>query len=152
VGWVMAHDLAAHFGRLEDLTAAKVEAIQAVPGIGPNVSQAVVDWLALPRNQELLAKLKRLGVWPEGAARPQAVVGGALDGLTFVITGTLPVWSRDEARAFIESHGGKVTDSVSKKTSYLVLGESPGSKFAKAQSLGVEILDEAGLRRLGAGS
>ena len=100
----------------------------------------------------MLAKLRRLGVWPEDAPRAQAVVGGALDGLSFVITGTLPVWSRDEARAFIEAHGGKVTDNVSKKTSYLVLGEAPGSKYAKAQSLGVPILDEAGLRHRGAGS
>ena len=66
-----------------------------------------------------------------------------------MITGTLPAWSRDEAKAFIEAHGGKVTDNVSKKTSYLVLGEAPGSKLAKAQSLGVAIVDEAALRKLG---
>jgi DNA ligase (NAD+) len=71
-----------------------------------------------------------------------------LDGRTFVITGTLPSMSREDAKAVIEQAGGKVTDSVSKKTSYLVLGESPGSKFDKAKSLGVEFIDEAGLRRL----
>ncbi len=69
-------------------------------------------------------------------------------GLTFVITGTLPTWSRDEAKAFIEANGGKVTDSVSKKTSYLVVGENAGSKLTKAQSLGVAILDETALRQL----
>jgi DNA ligase (NAD+) len=93
-----------------------------------------------------------VGVWRRGASRGQAVVADTFAGQTFVITGTLPSWSRDEAKAFIEAHGGKVTDSVSKKTSYLVLGEAPGSKYAKAQSLGVPILDEAGLRQLGAGS
>jgi DNA ligase (NAD+) len=71
-----------------------------------------------------------------------------LSGLTFVITGTLPTFSRDDAREFIEAHGGKVTDSVSKKTSYLVLGETPGSKYEKAQSLGVKIIDEAQLKKL----
>ncbi|MCI0549426.1 MAG: NAD-dependent DNA ligase LigA, partial [Anaerolineae bacterium] len=70
------------------------------------------------------------------------------DGLTFVVTGTLPTFSRDDAKAFIESHGGKVTDSVSKKTSYLVLGENPGSKFDKAKSLGVKIIGEAELKKL----
>ena len=72
----------------------------------------------------------------------------SLAGLTFVVTGTLPTLSREGVKEFIESHGGKVTDSVSKKTSYLVLGEAPGSKYEKAQSLGVPILDEAGLRAL----
>jgi DNA ligase (NAD+) len=73
---------------------------------------------------------------------------GALSGLTFVVTGTLPTLSRDDAKTFIESHGGKSTDSVSKKTSYLVLGENPGSKFEKAKSLGVKIIDEEGLKQL----
>jgi DNA ligase (NAD+) len=75
-------------------------------------------------------------------------ISASLAGLSFVITGTLPVFSREDAKAFIEAHGGKVTDSVSKKTSYLVLGESPGSKLEKAQALGVPVLDEAGLRIL----
>lgn len=150
VGEVMAGDLAAHFGSLEALAAATVDDMQLVEGVGPNVSQAVADWFALPRNQQLLARLKALGVWPTAAARRRAAVADTLDGLTFVITGTLPTWSRDEAKAFIEAHGGKVTDSVSKKTSYLVLGEAPGSKYAKAQGLGVPVVDEAGLRQLGA--
>jgi DNA ligase (NAD+) len=106
----------------------------------------VADWFALPRNRELLAKLRTVGVWPVSA--PRAKAGTVLAGQTFVITGTLPTWSRDQARAFIEANGGKVTDNVSKKTSYLVLGEAPGSKLAKAQSLGVPIVDEQGLRQL----
>jgi len=75
-------------------------------------------------------------------------VSDTFAGLTFVVTGTLPTFSRDDAKAFIESHGGKVTDSVSKKTSYLVLGESPGSKFDKAKSLGVKIIGEVELKKL----
>ncbi len=149
VGEVMATDLAAHFGTLDALAAATVDDMQLVEGVGPNVSQAVADWFGLPRNQQLLARLKALGVWPAAAARRKAVVADTLAEMTFVITGTLPTWSRDEAKAFIEAHGGKVTDSVSKKTSYLVLGEAPGSKYAKAQSLGVPVVDEAGLRQLG---
>jgi len=96
----------------------------------------------------VLKKLQKAGVWPTAAPR-RAAAEGIFSGQTFVITGTLPAWSRDEAKAYIEERGGKVTDSVSKKTSYLVLGESPGSKFAKAQSLGVPTLDEAALRKLG---
>jgi DNA ligase (NAD+) len=97
-----------------------------------------------------LKKLHVRGVWPTGQTR-RKVAGGPLSDKTFVITGTLPNWSRDEAKTFIEEHGGKVTDSVSKKTSYLLLGEAPGSKLAKAQDLGVPIIDEAGLRKLGKG-
>jgi DNA ligase (NAD+) len=149
VGEVAAADLAAHFGSLDALQAATAESLQEVDGIGPSVSQAVVDWFQSPHNQALLVKLKRLGVWPVAEKRAARVLTGRLSGLTFVITGTLPNWSRDEAKAFIEGQGGKVTDNVSKKTSYLVLGEAPGSKLAKAQSLGVAIIDEAGLKQLG---
>jgi DNA ligase (NAD+) len=149
VGEVAANDLASHFGSLDELRLATAENLQDVDGIGPSVSQAVVDWFQLPRNRALLDKLKRLGVWPVAEKRAARVTAGPLSGQTFVITGTLPKWSREEAKAFIEAHGGKVTDNVSKKTSYLVLGEAPGSKLAKAQSLGVAIVDEAGLRKLG---
>ncbi len=148
VGEVMANDLAAHFGSLEALSQATVEALQAVERVGPNVSEAVRDWFARPGNKKLLRKLKNAGVWPTAEKRV-APTGGVFVGQTFVITGTLPTWSRDEAKAFIETRGGKVTDSVSKKTSYLVLGEAPGSKLAKAQSLGVPMVDEAALRKLG---
>jgi DNA ligase (NAD+) len=148
VGGVMANDLAAHFGSLDALSAARPEDLQQVAGIGPAASQAVADWLSNRRNRAVLRKLKAAGVWPTAAPRARAA-GGPLAGKTFVITGTLPNWSRDEARAFIETHGGKVADSVSKKTSYLVLGEAPGSKLAKAESLGVPVIDEAALRQLG---
>jgi DNA ligase (NAD+) len=121
-----------------------------VEGVGPNVSKAVVDWFARQGNQVVLGKLKKAGVWPKAEVRSaRATAGGVFAGQTFVITGTLPSLSREEAKAYIEARGGKVTDSVSKKTSYLVVGEAPGSKLDKAQSLGVRLLDEAGLRALG---
>ncbi len=148
VGDVSAADLAAQFGSLDALGAASPEELQAIAGIGPSVATAVVDWFGHASNQQLLEKLRAAGVWPTAAPRARAAAAGPLAGKTFVITGTLPAWSRDEARAFIEAHGGKVTDSVSKKTSYLVLGEAPGSKLAKAEAFGVPIIDEAGLRAL----
>jgi DNA ligase (NAD+) len=148
VGEVIANDLASAFRSLRDIQQAKAEAIQAQSGIGPVASQAVADWMARRGNRKVLDKLEKAGVWPISVPRSRAAAGGPLEGQTFVITGTLPNWSRDEAKSFIEAHGGKVIDSVSKKTSYLVLGEAPGSKLAKAQSLGVPILDEAALRQL----
>ena len=149
VGEVMANDLAAAFGSLDRLAASGLEDLQQVGGVGPSVSQAVADWFQLPRNRALIEKLKRLKVWPVMSQRPARVTGGTLADKTFVITGTLPNWSREEAKAFIEARGGKVLDNVSKKTSYLVMGEAPGSKLAKAQELGVPVVDEAGLCRLG---
>jgi DNA ligase (NAD+) len=97
----------------------------------------------------LLKKLKAVGMWPRGGkSKVEGRKSSVFDGMTFVVTGTLPTFSRDDAKEFIESHGGKVTDSVSKKTSYLVLGENPGSKFDKAKSLGVKIIGEAELKKL----
>jgi DNA ligase (NAD+) len=148
VGEVMAGDLAGSFGTLDALAAATADELQAVEGVGPNVSAAVVDWFRVKSNQRVLKKLKAAGVWPR-AERRAAAVGGPFARQTFVITGTLPSWSRDEARQYIEARGGKVTDGVSKKTDYLVVGEAVGSKLAKAQSLGVATLDEAALRKLG---
>jgi len=112
-----------------------------------------VDWFARERNQQVLAKLKTAEVWPVASrqlSNDQLSVTSnlSLSGLTFVVTGTLPTLSREAAKEFIEQHGGKVTDSVSKKTSYLVLGENPGSKLQKAQSLGVPVIEESGLKKL----
>jgi DNA ligase (NAD+) len=147
VGEVAAADLAEHFGSLDALSAATLESLQQIEGIGPNIAQGIVDWFSRPANQRLLARLRAVGVWPQhAAARPAGPQ--PLEGLTFVVTGTLPSLSRDGARLFIQERGGKVIDSVSKKTSYLVLGENPGSKLDKARQLNVPILDEAGLRKL----
>jgi DNA ligase (NAD+) len=149
VGEVLAQDLARYFPDLDSLARAGIEDLVRMDGVGPNTAEAIVEWFARPANQQVIAKLHAAGVWP--VSRPkQGEEGGAqpFSGLTFVITGTLPTYSREDAKALIESQGGKVTDSVSKKTSYLLLGENPGSKVEKARSLGVPILDEAGLRQL----
>jgi DNA ligase (NAD+) len=146
VGEVSARDLASHFGNLDALSKASVDDLQQIEGIGPNIAEAIVDWFKRPANQKILKKLKAVGLWPIEQGKKEKGEG-KLSGLTFVVTGTLPTFSRDGVKEFIESNGGKVTDSVSKKTSYLVLGAEPGSKFEKAKSLGVKIIDEDGLRK-----
>ena len=108
-----------------------------------------MDWFSRDRNQLVLKKLKAAGVWPSLRQEERGRKGeGAFAGMTFVVTGTLPTLSRDDAKQLIQSQGGKVTDSVSKNTSYLVLGENPGSKYDKAKSLGVKIIGEDELRKL----
>lgn len=148
VGEVMAGDLSRTFGDLSALSKAGAEELQQIEGVGPNIAESIVDWFSQPANQKVLKKLKAAGVYPEMQKAEIRMQNGALSGFTFVVTGTLPTLSRDGVKAFIESNGGKVTDSVSKKTSYLVLGENPGSKAEKARSLGVKIINEAELRKL----
>ena len=150
VGEVTAGDLARAFGDLSALSKASTEELQLIEGLGPNIAESIVDWFAQSVNQKVLKKLKAAGVWPV-AKKDEKKKEGAFTGLTFVVTGTLPTLSRDGVKEFIESYGGKVIDSVSKKTSYLVLGENPGSKLDKAQSLGVKVIDEAELRKLAGG-
>ncbi len=150
VGETMAADLTNHFADLDALAAATQADLENIEGIGPNIAAALVDWFLLPFNQQLLGKLRDTGVWPTASGRggqPSALTN-KLDGLTFVITGTLPSMSRDEAKAFIQSHGGKVTGSVSSKTDYLLAGEKAGSKLTKAESLGVKIISEDELKDL----
>jgi DNA ligase (NAD+) len=149
VGEVAAGDLARHFENLYALGRASMEELQEVDGIGPNIAEGIVDWFQKPANQHVLEKLKAAGVWPGGEKSPEeAGIPQSLAGLTFVVTGMLPNFTRDEVKEFIEEHGGKVTGSVSKSTDYLVLGEEPGSKYDKARSLNIPILDEDGLRKL----
>ena len=149
VGEVMAGDLSRAFPYLDALAKAKLAELLQIEGIGPNTAEGIVDWFSRPFNQKVLKKLKSVGMWPKGGqSSVSSKQSNVFDGLTFVVTGTLPTFSRDDAKAFIESHGGKVTDSVSKKTSYLVLGENPGSKFDKAKSLGVKIIGEEELKKL----
>ncbi|WP_345318410.1 NAD-dependent DNA ligase LigA [Candidatus Villigracilis proximus] len=147
VGEVMAGDLSRTFGNLSDLAKVNADELQQIEGVGPNIAESIVDWFSQPANQKVLKKLNTAGVWPV-MKKDEKKKEGALSGFTFVVTGTLPTLSRDGVKEFIEENGGKVTDSVSKKTSYLVLGENPGSKAEKAQSLGVNILNEAELRKL----
>jgi DNA ligase (NAD+) len=149
VGEVSARDLSVHFPSLDLLAAASEDQLQMVEGVGPNIAAGIVDWFERERNRKVLEKLKAAGVWP--TASPSTIHGpsaSALSGLTFVVTGTLPTLSREGAKEFIELHGGKLTDSVSKNTSYLVLGEAPGSKFQKAQALGIKIIGEEELRKM----
>lgn len=149
VGTMVAGLLIDSFPSIDQLSQADQAQLEEVEGIGPRIAESVVEWFSRPANQALVDKFRRAGLrlkkstTPSVSAAPQTLAG-----LTFVITGTLPTWSRDEAQSFIEQHGGKVTGSVSKKTDYLILGESPGSKLTKAESLGVSILDEEGLKRL----
>ncbi len=152
VGGVVAETLVDHFASVEALAAADVEALEAVDGIGPILAQSVVDWFASPHNRKVVEKLRAAGVCLAEEERSAAPEGETpLAGLTFVITGTLPNMSREQAGAHIKAAGGKVTSSVSKKTSYVLAGEAAGGKLEKAQKLDLAVIDEAGLLRLIAG-
>jgi DNA ligase (NAD+) len=150
VGWVTAQSLARHFGSVDKLGAASQEEIMEVEGIGPERAEAIAEWFADGENRRLVEELKGLGLQFE-AGEAERPVEGPLTGSTYVITGTLEGFSRDEARKALEAKGAKVADSVSKKTTGVVVGESPGSKAAKAEQLGVPVLDEAALKKLLAG-
>jgi DNA ligase (NAD+) len=144
VGEATAQALAEHFGSLDRLIAATEAEIQAVRDVGPVVAAHVHAFFAEPRNREVIAALRKHGVaWPD-VARAVPGTGGALSGETVVITGTLAGMSRDEAREAARAAGATVTDSVSKKTTLLVVGADAGSKLRKAQELGIRIVDEAG--------
>ncbi|MBI5298351.1 MAG: NAD-dependent DNA ligase LigA [Chloroflexi bacterium] len=147
VGEVSAADLAGHFGNLDALSQASVDELQQIEGIGPNIAAGIVDWFGREANQKVLKKLKKAGVWPTFNVQ-RSTLNDSLARLTFVVTGTLPTLTREGVKELIESNGGKVTDSVSRKTSYLVLGENPGSKLEKAQSLGVPVIGEEELKKL----
>ena len=146
IGWVNAAAIAEHFGSIDALIAADAEAITEVEGIGPVLAESLREELADDAVLELIARLRERGLRFEVTAAERRAESGPLDGKTFVLTGTLPELSRDEATRLIRAAGGKVTGSVSKKTDYLVAGDSPGTKLAKAEEVGTEIIDEGGLR------
>ncbi len=149
VGEVMAVDISRHFANLDELSHATEIDLMRIEGIGPSIAEAIVDWFKRPANQAVLVKLKQAGVWPVATTGTgQSSEAQVLTGLVFVITGTLPTLSREQAKELIEKFGGKVTDSVSKKTNYLVVGENAGSKLDKANELGVAKLSEEGLYQL----
>jgi DNA ligase (NAD+) len=144
VGWVTAQSLARHFGTIERLGAATQEEIMAVDGIGPERAEAIFDWFADDDNKALVAEL-----WPLLDVREEAPAAeGPLTGKQYVITGTLERFTREEAKEALEALGAKVSDGVSKKTAGVVVGESPGSKVAKAEAAGVPLLSEDDLRAL----
>ncbi|MFP4322296.1 MAG: NAD-dependent DNA ligase LigA [Anaerolineales bacterium] len=146
VGNTTAEWLAKQFGTLDTLANSTSDELEALDGVGPVLAVAIRDWFSSERNQALIEKLRTAGVNMSASASVRH--SDHLAGLTFVLTGTLPTLTRDEASALIEAHGGQVKSSVSKKTNYVVAGEAAGSKLTKAQDLGISILDEAGLRRL----
>ncbi len=148
VGWVTAQNLARHFENVDRLLAADADAIEEVDGIGPDRAESIATWFAEERNRALVEELRSLGLRFEIGEedRPRE---GPLSGKTYVITGTLEAYSREQAAAALEEAGAKVTNSVSSKTTALVVGEEPGaSKLTKAQKLGVDLVDEAGLEGL----
>jgi DNA ligase (NAD+) len=148
VGAGVAKSLARAYGSLDEIAAASAEQLTETEDIGEVIAQSVQQWFGNPRNQALIERLRQAGLnfKSSATARPQKKSG--ISGKTFVLTGTLPNLKREEAAAKIESAGGKVSSSVSKKTDYLVAGEDAGSKLVKAQELGVSILDEEGLLKL----
>ncbi len=150
VGETTAKDLARHFGQLDAIMDASVEQLLQVPDVGPVVAGSIQGFFAEPHNREVVAQLRAVGIdWPEG--EPAAAARLPLAGQTFVLTGTLPTLSRDEAKAMLEAAGAKVAGSVSKKTHCVVAGAEAGSKLDKARELGVAVIDEAQLRALVAG-
>ncbi len=148
IGWVLARNLATHFGNVDRLAAASQEELEQVEGIGSDRAELVAEWFAEDENLRLVQELRSLGLRFETGEEAKPVEG-RLSGQTYVITGTLEAYSRDLAKAALEELGAKVTDSVSKKTTGLVVGEEPGaSKLAKAQRSGVPLLTEADLAAL----
>jgi DNA ligase (NAD+) len=148
VGYVTAEALADHFGSIDALHEADPEAIEEVEGVGPIMAVQIAESLADDLTWALVEKLKQKGLRLDADESERRATGGPLEGKTVVLTGTLPELTREEAAALVKAAGGKVTNSVSKKTDYVLAGDSPGSKLAKAESLGTEILDEAGLLAL----
>ncbi len=147
VGEATAKDLARYFGKLDNVMAASAEELLAVPDVGPIVAQSIANFFGEPHNVEVIEQLRAAGVtWPE--TEPAAVAPQPLAGKTFVLTGTLPTLSRDEAKAMLEALGAKVAGSVSAKTDYVVAGAEAGSKLAKAEALGVPVLDEDAMRAM----
>jgi DNA ligase (NAD+) len=147
VGWVIARNLALHFGTVDALMGATQAELEEVEGIGPDRAELIAEWFADEENRKLVEELRSLGLQLQ-ASEAERPVEGPLTGRQYVITGTLEGLSRDEAKAALEKLGAKVSESVSGKTTGVIVGESPGSKLQKAQKLGVAVLGEDDLRRL----
>jgi DNA ligase (NAD+) len=144
VGEIAAKQVAKHFVTMDAIANATAEQILEVHGIGETIAESIVVWFANPRARRLIERLEARGLT---LTEPQTSVSGALKGMTVVITGSLPTLSRDQTIALVEANGGRVANSVSKKTSFVIVGEDAGSKLEKARQLGVETIDEAELLR-----
>lgn len=151
IGEVASQALARRFDDLNALCKATVEQLMDIEGFGPNLAESIVEWFKVEKNIKLIGELLSLGIWPvqtqNTSGKPKT-----LSGKKFVVTGTLTGFTRDGIKEFITDYGGKVSDSVSSKTDYLILGETPGSKHDQAMQLGVKIISENGLRKLAEGS
>jgi len=147
IGWVLARNLARDFGSVDALVAASQEDLEQAEGIGPDRAELVAEWFAEEENRRLVEELRGLGL-TMSAGEAEKPVEGPLTGQQYVITGTLERFTRDEAKSALEALGAKVSESVSKKTTGVIAGESPGSKLAKAQKAGVPVLDEDALAGL----
>lgn len=133
--------IAAHFGSIDAIMQADVEALTEVEDIGEITAKSIVEYFSRPSSRDMIERLRAVGVKMEDSSAA-AKVGSGFEGLTFVLTGTLPTMTRDEASTMIKARGGKVSSSVSKKTDYVLAGEAAGSKLTKAEALGVKIIDE----------
>lgn len=143
VGEVMASELARTYNNLDELSEANMEELLQIEGIGPNIASQIVEWFGNERNKTILSKLKNVGVWPQVEKSGKPSEGELpLEGKIFVVTGTLERFSRTEIKEAIESLGGKISGSVSKNTDFVLVGDSPGSKYDKARDLGLMILNE----------
>jgi len=145
VGERTAELLAEHFGSMDGFMNASFDELQQVNEVGPRVAEAITEYFSEPRNRELVERLRKAGLKFEGQKKQR---GTKLAGKTFVLTGTLPNFSRDQAKKMIEDAGGKVSGSVSKKTDYVLAGSDAGSKLDKAQELKIPVIDEDGLTKL----
>jgi DNA ligase (NAD+) len=144
IGEIAAKQIAKHFGSMDAIAGATIDDVLAIHGMGETLAESVVSWFSDKKARKLIDRLRERGLTFD---EPQTHTGSALKGATVVITGTLPTLSREQAAALIESNGGRVSSSVSKKTSFIVAGEEAGSKLEKARQLGVEVIDEAELLR-----
>jgi DNA ligase (NAD+) len=148
----VAELLMQHYTSLEEIMNASAAELNRIDGIGPRIAESVENYFSLEPNRKLIREFAEAGVRVAEEDRPAASKSALpFAGLTFVVTGTLPTLSRDEAHDFIKAHGGKVTGSVSAKTHYLVVGENAGSKLTRAQELGVSLLTEGQLQALALG-
>ncbi|MBE5782721.1 MAG: NAD-dependent DNA ligase LigA [Clostridiales bacterium] len=145
IGKRTARDLAQHFGTLEKVASASMEELLAIDEVGEIVAQSVMDFFSFPENRRMIQRLLEAGVSPRPEEKKE---GGAFSGITLVVTGTLPTFSRQEAENFIRAHGGVASGSVSKKTGYVVAGENAGSKLQKAQTLGIPVITEEQLIKM----
>ncbi len=148
IGFVNAESLAEHFGTMDALLEATPEEIERAEGIGPVLAEQIYEELSEERTRQLVERLRKAGLRMELDPSERRRQGGPLDGKTLVLTGTLPNLSREQATRLIRLAGGKVVNSVSKKTDYLIAGDSPGTKLAKAEEFGTEVIDEGGLQKL----